>query len=160
MPFSSAWSLQIQYLNNCTCYNKIVCTILFSSRWWVYWYELFSVLSIIAKMAKFWWNTKSIIIRDFTNLGYFFIIRNIDIIRMCSWFWVKWCNWFCCIMFRCWIICSLMSQNQPLTCFDGRKAFKNISTTVHAMTKSFIPFCSAQDGEATDMNCLVFWAHW
>ena len=32
----------------------------------------------------------------------------------------------------------------------------NISTTVHAMTKSFVPFCSAQDGESTDMNCLVF----
>ena len=27
------------------------------------------------------------------------------------------------------------------------------------MTKLFVPFCSAQDGESTDMNCLVFWAH-
>ena len=34
--------------------------------------------------------------------------------------------------------------------------YKNISTTVHAMTKSFVSFCSAQD-EFTDMNCLVFW---
>ena len=32
----------------------------------------------------------------FTNLGYFFIIRNI---RMCRWLWVKWRNWFHCIMF-------------------------------------------------------------
>ena len=35
----------------------------------------------------------------------------------------------------------------------------NISTTVHAMTKSFVMFCSTQDGESTDVNCLVFWAH-
>ena len=27
------------------------------------------------------------------------------------------------------------------------------------MTKSFVPFCSTQDGESTDMNCLVFRAH-
>ena len=36
---------------------------------------------------------------------------------------------------------------------------QTISTTVHAMTKSFVPFCSAQDGESTDMNCLEFWAY-
>ena len=35
--------------------------------------------------------------------------------------------------------------------------YENILTTIHAMTKSFLPFCSAQDGESTDMNCLVFW---
>ena len=35
----------------------------------------------------------------------------------------------------------------------------NISTTVHAISKSFVPFCSAQDSESTDINCLVFWAH-
>ena len=34
-----------------------------------------------------------------------------------------------------------------------------ISTTVHPMTKLFVPFCSAQDSESADMNCLVFWAH-
>ena len=33
---------------------------------------------------------------------------------------------------------------------------KVILTTVHAMTKSFAPFCSAQDGESVDINCLVF----
>ena len=32
----------------------------------------------------------------------------------------------------------------------------HILTTIHATTKSFIPFCSAQDCESTDMNCLVF----
>ena len=32
-----------------------------------------------------------------------------------------------------------------------------ISTTVHTTANSFVPFCSAQDGESTDMNyCLVF----
>ena len=36
---------------------------------------------------------------------------------------------------------------------------KNISTTLHDTTKLFVPFCSAQDGESADMNCLVFWAH-
>ena len=35
----------------------------------------------------------------------------------------------------------------------------NISTIVHATTKSFVLFCSAQDGEFTDMKCLMFWAH-
>ena len=34
--------------------------------------------------------------------------------------------------------------------------YYNISTTVHAMTKLFVPFCSARDGESADMNCLVF----
>ena len=33
---------------------------------------------------------------------------------------------------------------------------KDILTTVHPMTKSFVPFCSAQDGESVDINCLVF----
>ena len=35
----------------------------------------------------------------------------------------------------------------------------NISTTVHAMTKPFVPFCSVQNGESADVNCLVFWAY-
>ena len=25
-----------------------------------------------------------------------------------------------------------------------------------AMTKLFVPLCSAQDGESTDVNCLLF----
>ena len=36
---------------------------------------------------------------------------------------------------------------------------RNISTTVHAMTKSFVSFYSAQDGESTDTSCLVFCAN-
>ena len=43
--------------------------------------------------------------------------------------------------------------------FNGLILHSNISTTVHAMTKSFVLFCSAQDDESTDMNCLVFWVH-
>ena len=36
---------------------------------------------------------------------------------------------------------------------------QNNLTTVHAMTKLFVLFCSAQDGESVDMTSLVFWAH-
>ena len=36
---------------------------------------------------------------------------------------------------------------------------QNISTTVHATTKLFVPFCSAQDSEFIDIKYLVFWAH-
>ena len=34
-------------------YNKIVCTVLFSSRWWVCWYELLSVLRKLQKWQIF-----------------------------------------------------------------------------------------------------------
>ena len=37
--------------------------------------------------------------------------------------------------------------------------YQNFLTTVHAMTKLFVPFCLAQDGESTDMNCLVVWEY-
>ena len=37
--------------------------------------------------------------------------------------------------------------------------YRNILTTVHAMTKLFVQFSSAQDGESTDMNCLVLCGH-
>ena len=36
------------------------------------------------------------------------------------------------------------------------KVKQNISTTVHATTKSFVTFCSAQNGESADINSLVF----
>ena len=34
--------------------------------------------------------------------------------------------------------------------------FDRILTTVHAMTKLFVPFCSAQVDESTDVNCECF----
>ena len=42
---------------------------------------------------------------------------------------------------------------------QSTKSHTNISTTVHATTKLFLPFFSTQDGDSTDINCLVFWAH-
>ena len=33
------------------------------------------------------------------------------------------------------------------------------STTIHAMTKSFVLFCPAQDGENQHADCFVFLAH-
>ena len=36
-------------------------------------------------------------------------------------------------------------------------ANNNISTTIHAMIVLSVPFCPAQNGESTDINCLVFW---
>ena len=80
-----------KYLNNRKCYNKTVCTILFSSRWWVCWYELFSVLGTLRK----WKNIDEtpslyqVIIREFCQFWVILTIWDIDIIRMCSWFWVK-----------------------------------------------------------------------
>ena len=58
--------------------------------------------------------------------------------RRMMWLIVSWQEWMCSLHIKA----------------------NNISTTVHAMTKSFVPFCSAQDGEFADINCLVFWAHW
>ena len=38
-----------KFLYNRTYYNKTVCTVVFSSRWPVYWYKFFSVLSTLQK---------------------------------------------------------------------------------------------------------------
>ena len=50
--------VQTNNISTTTFYNKIFCTALFSLRWWVYWYESFSVFEHIAKMTKFWWNIR------------------------------------------------------------------------------------------------------
>ena len=42
-------SIAQKYLHSRTCYDKIVCAVRFSSRWWVYWYELFIVLRTLWK---------------------------------------------------------------------------------------------------------------
>ena len=57
------------------------------------------------------------------------------------------------------VIELFIHKNHINSAFNGPKALQNILTTLHAMTKLFVPFCSAQDGEFTDMNCLVLWAH-
>ena len=62
-------------------------------------------------------------------------------------------------MFDCQVIPENHQNVFHQSDYNGLNTLKNISTTIHAMTKSFVPFCSAQDGESTDMNCLVFWAH-
>ena len=73
-----------KYLNNRICYDKIVWTITISSRWWVYWYELFSVLSPLqncqnlGEMASLY--NKGI----FTNFGYFFSWHEILISLECA----------------------------------------------------------------------------
>ena len=47
-----------------------------------------------------------------------------------------------------------LSSNHTKIQLQWPNTTHNISTTVHAMTKLFVPFCSAQDGESTDINCL------
>ena len=58
------------------------------------------------------------------------------------------------------ISCSIaeifLCKNHKNPAFNSLTVTHNISTTVHATTKPFTLFCSAQDGESTDMNCLVF----
>ena len=55
---------------------------------------------------------------------------------------------------------NLTSKSHKIQPFNDLKQHYDISTTVHATTKSFVPFCSAQDAESVDINCLVFWAHY
>ena len=59
-----------------------------------------------------------------------------------------------CLVFELFI-----RRNHKNPVFNDQTSHKNISTTVSAITKSFLSLCSAQDGESADMNCLVFWAH-
>ena len=44
-------------------------------------------------------------------------------------------------------------RNHKNPAFNSLILHKNILTTVHAMTKPFVPFCSAQDSESADINC-------
>ena len=57
-----------------------------------------------------------------------------------------------CLVVELHVFCS---RNTYTNSFDPMNKFDRILTTVRAMTKSFVPFCSAQDGESTDVNCLV-----
>ena len=48
--------------------QKIVCTVPFNSRWWVYWYKFFSVLSLSQKWQNFDELSSLIIIRGFSSI--------------------------------------------------------------------------------------------
>ena len=52
-------------------------------------------------------------------------------------------------------LCLKCSKHFSLKCLLARLKSCTL-TTVHAMTKFFVLFCSAQDGESADMNCFVF----
>ena len=69
LPQWQSLTITRQYLNNRTCYDEIICTVLFSSRWWVYWYKLFSVLRTLQK----WQNLdKTSSLRGFCQFWVFF----------------------------------------------------------------------------------------
>ena len=59
------------------------------------------------------------------------------------------------VLYRVRLQSSFM-ETMKIPAYNSLKQHENISVTVHDMKKSFVPFCSAQDGESTDMNCLVF----
>ena len=55
----------------------------------------------------------------------------------------------------CSVVELLIHRNPQKSSLQWPKPDQNNSTTVHATTKLFVPFYSAQDGESTDMNCLA-----
>ena len=60
----------------------------------------------------------------------------------------------------CSIVEFFICRSHKNSAFNDLKALKiSRQPTIHAMTKLFVPFCSAQEGQSADMNCLVFWAH-
>ena len=59
----------------------------------------------------------------------------------------------------CSVVELLIHRNHKNSAFNVFTSHENISTTVQAMTKSFVPFCPAQNSESNDMNCLGFQGH-
>ena len=116
------------YLNYRTCYDKIVCTILFSSKWWVYWYELFSILSTLQKWQKFWWNAKSII-RGFSSISGIFKQCEILISLECA-FDSEW-NGGINFVVSCSIAELFIHRNHQNQVFNGLSPHNNISTILH-----------------------------
>ena len=57
-----------------------------------------------------------------------------------------------------WSACCIQIQDLK-TSTSTSIVQKIILTAIHTMTKLFVSLCSAQDGESTDINCLLFWAH-
>ena len=74
----SAW----KYLSNHTCYDKIVCTILFSPRWWVYWVYIWyhsNVQLIWVKLCKkciYNYNAWLLFFMYVTKMAYLFILSS------------------------------------------------------------------------------------
>ena len=78
------------------------------------------------------------------NFGQFLIIWDIDIIRMYSWFWVKWFCYFCCTMFGCPFIEMTKFSFNDLTLYLNNHTYYN--KVIH----------TTQYDESTDINCLLF----
>ena len=76
-------------------------------------------------------------------------IWDIDIIRMCSWFWVKRCSWFCSIMFGSWVIYLYKSQKN--LAFDGIEPHK-ISQQLYMLRQNRL-YHSVQ----LNMTSLLIW---
>ena len=107
-------------------------------------------------MAKFWWNTKSII-RGFSPISGNFSWYEILILLKCA---VD-SDWSDAINFivSCLVVELFIHDVTKNSTFNGQKhSLQNISTSALAMTKSFLLFYWAQDGETTNMNCLVYLA--
>ena len=87
--------------------RQIVCTILFSSRWWIYRYKLFSVFEH-CKNTKFWWNTKSMAFSPILMNLHTQYLNNrtccnkiVCTILFSSTWWICWSN---CLVF--WVHCE------------------------------------------------------
>ena len=105
-------------------------------------------------MVNFWQNDKSKWQNDkgiFTDFRYFWTIWDIDIIVDSEQ------NDVIIFAVACLVAELFISRNHKTVTFNGLTS-QNISTTVHGTIKSLVPFCSAQDDESNDINCLVFWA--
>ena len=66
------------------------------------------------------------------------------------------CNYVINFIVSCSVVELFIEKEITKNSHQWPDTMQNISTTVHATTKLFVLFCSAQDGESTDMNCLVF----
>ena len=159
--FSLIWHKRAQYLTNNNCYVKIVCILFCSTQ---------DGESADINCLEFWehfQNGKILIKRQvynkgiFTNLGYFFTIWNIDIIRVYSWFWVNRCNYFCCIMFDFQVMPSWKWPKSFSIRLQQPKYTQKYLNNPSCYDKSFVSFCSSCNGESTQsLNVLSTLQKW
>ena len=110
-------------------------------------------------MAKFWQNAKSII-RGFSPiLGNFKFQLYYEVLISLECAVDSECNDVINFIVSCLVVELFIEKEITKNSHQWPDTMQNISITVHATTKLFVPFCSAQDGKSTDMNCLVFWAY-